>query len=132
MVSFDVKSLFTNVPIDEALKVARRKLQEDELLDGRTTLSPDDVVKLLEVCLTTTYFIYDSEYYEQLHGAAMGSPISPVIANLFMEHFESLAVDERMRFWKRYVDDVFCILKKNDLDDALHDLNSIFHQYNSQ
>ena len=51
MVSFDVKSLFTNVPIDDAIRIARNKLQADESLVEHSALSPDEVVKLLEICL---------------------------------------------------------------------------------
>jgi len=46
------------------------------------------LIPLIEHCLTTTYFSYNNQFYEQISGAAMDSPISPVIANIFMEHFE--------------------------------------------
>ncbi len=51
MVSFDVSSLFTNVPIDEAVSVIRDKLQNNESLDERTCLFPECIAELLEVCL---------------------------------------------------------------------------------
>ncbi len=54
MVSFDVSSLFTNVPMDEAVSVIRDKLQNDESLDERTCLSPECITELLEVCLRST------------------------------------------------------------------------------
>lgn len=55
LASFDVdSSLFTNVPIDKAVSVIRRRFQQDEMLKDRTTLSPDRVVELLELCLRTT------------------------------------------------------------------------------
>ncbi len=56
----------------------------------------------------------------------MGSPVSPIVANLFMEHFEETALDTRFRFWKRYVDDIFCIIKSEFLDESLLFLNSLF------
>ncbi len=87
MVSFDVSSLFTSVPIDEALSVIRDKLQNDESLDERTCLSPVCITELLEVCLWSTYFRYNGNCCEQVDGAAMG-PVSAVVANLYMEFFE--------------------------------------------
>jgi hypothetical protein len=128
LVSFDVTSLFTNVPIGEAVEVIRGKLREDEDLAERTPLSPDRVAELLGLCLRSTYFSYGGEFYEQREGAAMGSPVSAVVANLYMEFFEELALESapsRPRFWKRYVDDTCCILKTGDVDGLLNHLNSI-------
>ncbi len=72
MVSFDVKSLFTNVPLPEALDVIKDKLVKDENLDDRITLNAEQITHLLKVCLRTTYFVFNKEYYEQQNGAAMG------------------------------------------------------------
>ena len=47
MVSFDIKSLFTNVPVDEALQVIRIGLEDDDLLVSRTMLSVDSIIELL-------------------------------------------------------------------------------------
>ena len=51
MVSFDVKSLFTNVPIGEALEVVHKGLMENDTLMDRTVLPPQNVTHLLEMCL---------------------------------------------------------------------------------
>lgn len=58
MVSFDVKSLFTNVPVGEALDVIYEKLIPDDTLEERTALTPPQIIKLLHICLRTTYFLY--------------------------------------------------------------------------
>ena len=53
---------------------------------------------------------------------AIGSPVSPLGANLFMEYLEKIAIDTSLnpvRFWKRYVDDIFCILHKSTVDSFL-------------
>ena len=47
---------------------------------------------LLQFCLKNTYFQYKGRYYEQTEGAAVGSPISLIVANLFMEDFEVQAI----------------------------------------
>ena len=92
LVSYYVSSLFTNVPVDEAVQVNCDRLRQDEALADRTTLSPDRVADLLEMCLKPTYFSYGGEFFEQREGAAMGSPISAVVADLYMEFFEELAL----------------------------------------
>ncbi|XP_078382363.1 uncharacterized protein LOC144665059 [Oculina patagonica] len=92
MVSFDVESLFTNVPIDGAVQAALRKLENDPSLADRTTLTPAQIADLLTFVLRSTYFQYNGSIYEQREGAAMGSPVSAVIANLYMESFEEQAI----------------------------------------
>ena len=92
LISFDVTSLFTNIPVDKAVQVIWDKLQGDEMLADRTTLSPDRVVELFEACLRSTYFSYGGDVYEQREGAAMGSPVSAVVANPYMEFFEELVL----------------------------------------
>ncbi|XP_078344118.1 uncharacterized protein LOC144629783 [Oculina patagonica] len=92
MVSFDVPSLFTNVPIDGAVQAALRKLENDPSLADRTTLTPAQIADLLTFVLRSTYFQYNGSIYEQREGAAMGSPVSAVIAYLYTESFEEQAI----------------------------------------
>ena len=92
MVSFDVTSLFTNVPIDAAVQVALQKIENDPSLEDRTTLTPAQIADLLTFVLRSTCFQYNGSIYEQREGAAMGSPVSAVIANLYMESFKEQAI----------------------------------------
>ena len=129
LVSFDVTSLFTNIPINEAMDVIHRKLaaEEEEDLVERTPLSAERIAELLQLCLKSTYFSYNGEFYEQRQGAAMGSPVSAVVTNLYMEFFEELALESapsRPRFWKRYVDDTCCIMRRGEVESLLHVLPS--------
>ena len=58
----------------------------------------------------------------------MGSPVSAVVANLYMEFFEELALEsapERPRLWKRYVDDTCCIVQRDAMEPLLHHLNDV-------
>jgi len=129
MVSFDVVSLFTNVPIEGACSAALQRLQSDSNLSTRTSLSPEQLTQLLEFVLRSTYFLYKGSYYEQTEGAAMGSPVSAVVANLYMESFEEEALDtcplsSIPRVWKRYVDDTFIIVASSQTDNLLKHMNS--------
>ena len=70
---------------------------------------------------------YDGAIYEQQDGAAMGSPVSAIIANLYIEDFEEQALSSlptAPKIWKCYVDDTFTILKQNDVKDFLEHLNT--------
>ena len=90
--SYDVKALFTSVPVDPAINIVKQRLTQDPTLSQRTQKSIPQIVTLLEFFLKNTYFLFQGKYYEKVHGAAMGSPISPFIANLFMEEFEAKAL----------------------------------------
>ena len=74
------------------------------------------------------YFSYGGDFFEQREGAAMGSPVSAVVADLYMEFFEELALrtaPTKPRLWKRYVDDTCCIVKKGTVEELLTHLNSV-------
>ena len=128
MVSYDVKALFTSVPIKPALDVIKKLLKEDPGLQSRTSMSTQHIMDLLKFCLSSTYFTFRGKFYEQVEGAAMGSPISPIVANLFMENFEIRALQSSPNppsLWKRFVDDTFVIMKKGHREEFLTHLNSM-------
>ncbi|XP_071956011.1 uncharacterized protein [Antedon mediterranea] len=128
--SHDVVSLFTNTPIEKALDVIKDRLINDKTLNQRTNLNPDDVIALLEFICTTTYFSFRGQIYRQIFGAAMGSPVSAILANLFMEWLEREAIatsplDCKPKLWRRYVDDVLEIIQKDSTQKLTDHLNSI-------
>jgi hypothetical protein len=119
LVSFDVVSLFTNIPITEALRTIQL-----------THSPPSHIMEFTKHCLTSTYFSYKNEFYKQKEGAPMGSPLSPVIANLFMDDLENRAINSselKPTVWLRYIDDCFAIWPhgKDALTTFLTHLNGI-------
>ena len=90
--SYDVSVLFTSVPIDPALKIIKDLLVKDPTLKDRTVIGIDDIILLLKFCLKNTYFSFRGHFFEQVEGAAMGSPVSPIVANLYMEFLEQKAL----------------------------------------
>ena len=90
--SYDVSALFTSVPIDPALKIIKDLLVKDPTLKDRTVIGIDDIILLLEFCLKNTHFFFQGQFFEQVEGAAMGSPVSPIVANLYMEYIEQKAL----------------------------------------
>ena len=126
--SHDVKALFTSVPIQPAIDVIKKMLEEDGELQKRTSMSVQHIISLLEFCLRSTYFTFQDRLYEQEEGAAMGSPISPIVADLFMENFEKRAIESSPHppcFWRRFVDDTFTIIYTAHKERFLEHLNSI-------
>ena len=90
--SYDVSALFTSVPIDPALNIIKDLLDKDNPLKERTVMEVGDIILLLEFCHKNTYFSFQGQFYEQVEGAAMGSPVSPIVANLYMEYLEQKAL----------------------------------------
>jgi hypothetical protein len=91
--------LVTNVPIVDSLKLLSHHFE-------------DDVLALFKHVLTSTYFCFDGQFYEQTDGVAMGSPLSPVISKVFTEDFEKKAIEQstyKPVGWFRYVDDTSII-----------------------
>ena len=117
LVSFDVKSLFTSIPVSEAIDICERRLQMDKTLSKRTSMDVNTIISLIRFCLTNTSFLYGGKPYQQLDGVAMGSPLSPVIADIFMADLEEKAIagaseDIAPSVWKRYVDDIISVVKR--------------------
>ena len=115
MVSFDVSALFTSIPVDFALQAIQKKMEKDNSWTALTELNLEQVVALLKLCLTTTYFVFHGQFYKQKFGAPMGSPISPGVADLCMEVFEEEALAHcpphlAPHIWYRFVDDTFATL----------------------
>ncbi|XP_077523139.1 uncharacterized protein LOC144133978 [Amblyomma americanum] len=128
MVSFDVKSLFTSVPVDLAVDVCGAALHSDEKLGERTPFEAPDLLRLLKFCLENTYFVFRGALYKQVHGTAIGAAISVTAANLTLEAIENQALasfQPRPKMFLRYIDDCFCIIKRDALTAFTEHINSI-------
>ena len=128
MVCFDVKSLFTSIPVDLALTITKERLQRDQNLAERSYHFVDNILKLSDFVLNHNYFKYNGDHCKRIFGCAMGSPISPVLADLVMEEIENTAIStfpHPPKWWFRYVDDSHSCLKKDQVDHFHKHLNSI-------
>ena len=123
LVSFDVKSLFTSIPLQLALDCTETAITTSTV---KLPLPTDDTMDLLNLCLTSTYFQYNGKHYKQLHGTAMGSPVSVVVAETVMQNIEEQALStytKTLPLWLRYVDDTFTAVHKDEIDTFHEHLN---------
>ena len=104
LISLDVDSLFTNVPFEECLNILGNHLERQRLHPGEIY----DLINLTRICMQQNYFRFNDQYFRQKEGLAMGSPLSPLMAEIFMDHFERKYVvgEPNIQFYYRYVDDV--------------------------
>ena len=126
--SYDVSALFTSVPVDPAHNIIKDILEKDHTLKERTVMEVSDIILLLEFYLKNTYFSFQDQFYEQVEGGAMGSPVSSIVANLYMEYLEQKALSTAHtppRFWCRYVDDTFVIHKEVNKQGFIQNINSV-------
>lgn len=111
----DVNSLYTNIPHETARWVVQN------VLDKRCDLFPPThfLMDLLEIVLEKNYFVQENRFFLQVNGVAMGSPIAPSIANLYMASLEEQYVLnseanpllEDLIMVKRFLDDYVIIFK---------------------
>lgn len=124
LLSLDVISLFTNVPVNLVLDSINNRWTE---ITTHTSIPKDSFIKAVSLCLNSTVFKFNSKLYKQKFGCAMGSPLSPVVANLVMEDLEKSALNSLQFlpiFYKRYVDDIITCIPHDKIDDILNAFNS--------
>ena len=85
--------------------------------------------EMLLLCAKDVHFLFEDEIYQETDGVAMGSPFGPILPGIFVVELETTIVptlDNLLRKWKRYVDDTYCIVKTDSVNEILLKLNS-FH-----
>jgi hypothetical protein len=114
MASFDVKSLFTNIPLDETISIIVNKyFYNTSRFHGFTV---DQFTRLLNLSVKNCHFQFDGVLYKQVDGVAMGSPLGPLFANIFLSFHEKYWLADcpsnfEPLFYRRYVDDCFLIFQ---------------------
>ncbi|CAH8850906.1 unnamed protein product [Trichobilharzia szidati] len=124
MLSLDVASLFTNVPLMETVDFICQQILEKQIDIGIPVIS---LKELLLRCTMNVHFLFNNLYYRQIDGIAMGSPLGPILADFFLAKIENgplRQVIEETDSYFRYVDDTFIILDvKTDKNEMLKKFN---------
>ena len=129
LVSFDISSIFRNILLNETIELAL-----DYILSNNpdVNISRKDLKKLFQFATSETHFYFNGENGEQVDGVAIGSPLAPVLANIFMGHHEQYWLTQKevlsVLFYKRYVDDIFCMLKTSEQVDNFLDFFNTRHK----
>ncbi|XP_011865403.1 PREDICTED: uncharacterized protein LOC105560690, partial [Vollenhovia emeryi] len=124
-ISLDVVSLFTNVPLDLALESITKRWN---LIEKNTKIPKHEFITAIKLLLHSTYFTFNGITYKQTFGTPMGSPISPLIADLVMQDLEEFVLrDIHTSFYVRYVDDILLLVHSDSINDILEKFNS-YHQ----
>ena len=126
LVTLDVASLYTNIPNHEGMQAVADQLRKDRTKDPITPY----LLKLLELVLPSMNFTFNDQNYLQIGGTAMGTALAPNYTYLFMDRFETKALENwpmKPIIWLRFIDDIFMIWPhgRNELDKFIVYLNQI-------
>ena len=130
MVSFDVTSLYTNIPRVDTLNIIKDYVNNDDQFTRKTAIPQDKFLDLVHLVLTTTWYTFNSQFYQQTDGVAMGSPASSTSAEIYMEAYERSAITTILhppKVWKQFFDDIYSILKHTHGENFFHHINNL-HQ----
>ena len=123
MVSFNVKSLFTNVPLDQTINITLKRIYDVNEL--RISIPRNEMKELLLLRTKKVNFTINGKIYMHVDGVAMESPLGPVLADIFMIELEKVVLPELcIRYWKRYVDHTICFVKSGTINYVITKLNS--------
>ena len=120
LVSFDIKNLYTNVPVIEAINVCADLLFASRELN----IDKDTFITLAKLLSCDMIFSSHDGFYTQVDGLAMGSAPAPHIANGWLSTFDS-TIKETSPLYARYMDDILCSIKRECLENKLGKINNI-------
>ena len=127
MVSFDLTSLYTNIPIIDTLN---SYVNKDDQCTRKTAIPEDKFFDLVHLVLTTTWYTFNSQFYQQTDGVAMGCTASSTTAEIYMQAYERTSITTALhpqKVWERFADDVYSVLKGTHLGNFFHHINNL-HQ----
>ena len=121
MISFDVKSLFT---LEETIDIIHNKIYDEKKIE--TNIPRNLMQDLLYLCMKQVHFTYGGNIYIQIDGAAMESPLGPLLVNIFisLEEARLLSIKIHVAHWKRYVDNTHAYIDTSKIEFVLEKLNS--------
>lgn len=125
MISFDVVSLFTNIPRDLALLIIEEEWDRIEVYTSIPKSLFKDIVMLI---MKSGFFKYKGSFYEQIEGMPMGNCLSPVIADIVIDRVIDTAIRAATippKVIYKYVDDLFLITHKDNVSHLLDTFNDV-------
>lgn len=125
LITIDVKDMFTNIPKEKVMELIKE--------NGMSGYQhKDQVVKITETLMEQNYFRFNNKFYKQTKGLPMGSSLSPIMSEIYMNNFENKFLNNsvyrtKIKKWVRYVDDILIIWEGSieEIKKLIEELNNI-------
>lgn len=127
IVSLDVVSLFSNIPINLVLNSIEKRW---DTISSYCNIAYEKFIEIIEFIFNTTYFTFDDIFYKQTLGTPMGATVSPIVAQYVMDDLLEVCIPKlnfQLPFIKKYVDDIICAVPEGSTDEILN----VFNSYNN-
>ena len=125
-----ITSLYRNIPIIDTLNIIRDYVNNDNQFTRKTAIPQNKFLDLVNLVLTTTWYTFNSQFYQQTDGVAMGGPASSTTAEIYMQAHERTAISmalNPLKVWEQFFDKVYSILKRTHLENFFQHINNL-HQ----
>jgi len=126
VISLDVVSLFTNIPMQLAVNSI---LKRWDRISNSTKITQEEFVNGIKLIINSTFFTFDNRVYKQIFGTPMGSPLSPIIADLVMRDLETEALNKlnfETQIYFRYVDDILLAIPNDQIENTVNVFNLLY------
>ena len=125
MVSYDISNMYTNIPIEKTLNIIKENLEKQNKIHKNEI---NELINLLKIVLQYNYFQFNGKIYQQNQGLTMGSPLSGLLANIYLNYLENnflIKLNKEIKLWVRYVDDTLVLLDKSAItpESLLNEIN---------
>lgn len=127
LISFDVVKLFNRIPPYDVMQIAENLILKSTIENTKKL----ELINMIELCLDHNYLQYNNKIYSDSNGIPIGSPLSPLMAEIFLAHIEDKIfahpASSKILYWYRYVDDVLALYLGTDrqLDAFKQFINSL-------
>ena len=102
--------MYTNIPIIDTLNIIKDYVNNTDQFTRKTAIPQDKFLDLVHLVLKTTWYTFNSQFYQQTDGVAMGGPASSITTEIYMQAYECTPITTALhppKVWERFVDGNF-------------------------
>ena len=117
-----------DIPIIDTLNLLKDYVNNNDQFIRKKAIPQDKFLDVVNLVLTTHWYTFNSQFYQQTDDVAMAGLAYSITAEIYMQTQECIAISTALqppKVWKRFVDDVYYILKRTQLENFFHHLKNL-------